>query len=257
MSPLDEVLLRGGHVVPQVVEAELAVRSVGNVGPVGGEPLLLVHVGVDNPHRETEEGVDGAHPFRVPPGEVVVHRHHVDAFAGKGVQHHGKGGHQRLAFAGLHLRDFSLVEGHSAHELDIEVAKPDGPLRDLPHDGEHLGKKIVGGFPVLKAPSELRPPAPEFLVRQGRRFRLEAVDLLRLFPVAFQRPVVGIEAQGFLQFIEHDVTSKERSAVVRDSFPRRFPPGHYMLWECMGSKYFGGKGKAGVQSVKSFFPLTR
>ena len=36
VAPLDHVLLVDGHVVPQVVKAELVVGAVGDVGGVGG-----------------------------------------------------------------------------------------------------------------------------------------------------------------------------------------------------------------------------
>ncbi len=72
--------LRPGHVVAQVVEAELGVGPVGDVGGVG---LALgrgvVDVRADPAHGEPEEAVELTHPLGVPGGQVVVDGDHVDA----------------------------------------------------------------------------------------------------------------------------------------------------------------------------------
>ena len=74
------------HVVAQVVEAELVVGSVGDVGGVSGAALVVVEVVDDDADGEAEELVDLAHPLGVALGQVVVHRDHVDAVAGQRVQ---------------------------------------------------------------------------------------------------------------------------------------------------------------------------
>ena len=51
MATLDQVLGEHGHVVAQVVEAELVVGAVGDVGVVGGPALLGLHGGQDRPRR--------------------------------------------------------------------------------------------------------------------------------------------------------------------------------------------------------------
>src|SRR5438128_3059697 len=43
---------------------------------------------------EAQELVDAAHPLGVEAGQVVVHRHHVHALAGKAVEVDGQGRHQ-------------------------------------------------------------------------------------------------------------------------------------------------------------------
>ena len=72
-----------GHVVAQVVEAELGVRSVGDVGLVG-QPLVLerLHV-LDHADRDAERVVERPHPLGVAAREVVVDRHEVDALAAR------------------------------------------------------------------------------------------------------------------------------------------------------------------------------
>ena len=68
------------HVVAEVVEAELVVRAVGDVGartPTAW--LAVVDLGDDDADLEPEEPVDLAHPLGVALGEVVVHRDEVHA----------------------------------------------------------------------------------------------------------------------------------------------------------------------------------
>ena len=69
------------EVVAQVVEAELRVRAVDDVAGVG---LLLVDVvlaRLEDADGHAEQVVDRLHPERVAAGQVVVHRHEVDALA--------------------------------------------------------------------------------------------------------------------------------------------------------------------------------
>ena len=76
-------LLRGApaHVVPQVVEAELVVRPVGDVLGVGLLALRVVHLAEDDPDAHPQEPEDGPHPSRVALGQVVVDGDDVHAFA--------------------------------------------------------------------------------------------------------------------------------------------------------------------------------
>jgi hypothetical protein len=63
----------GGHVVAQVVEAQLAVGGIGDVTGIVGAPLRGRHVLLNQAHREAQEAVDLAHPLGVAAGQVVVH----------------------------------------------------------------------------------------------------------------------------------------------------------------------------------------
>ena len=74
---------------------------------------------VDAIDRQTVELVHRPHPFGVAACQIVVHGHHVDAFAGECVQEHGEGSHQGFAFARRHLGDLAFVEHHAAEELHI------------------------------------------------------------------------------------------------------------------------------------------
>ncbi len=87
------------HVVPQVVEAKFVVGAVGDVGLVsftaahGPQVLIAFIVGqvlrieeegrpvLDNPHREAQKAIDGAHPLGVALGQVVVDGNQVTPLA--------------------------------------------------------------------------------------------------------------------------------------------------------------------------------
>ena len=139
------------HVVAQVVEAELVVRAVGDVGGVGDLPLRVVQVVLDDADRHAEEAVDLAHPLRVAAGEVVVHRDDVDALAFERVQIGGQRRDERLAFAGLHLGDLALVQHRAADELHVEVPHVQHAAAGLADDGERFGQQIVERLAVRRA----------------------------------------------------------------------------------------------------------
>ena len=142
--PLDVVLEPELHVVAQVVEAELVVLPVGNVRAVRCLAVRVIQVVDDAAHGAGPGSVvDAAHPLRVAPGEVVVHRHNVDAAPAQRVEVAGQGGGERLAFAGAHFGDAALVKKHSADELDVEVALADGAPGRLAHQREGLEEDVI------------------------------------------------------------------------------------------------------------------
>ena len=140
---LDAAVERDRHVVAQVVEAELVVRAVGDVGVVGlaaGARLEVLHVldvvlllprveerllVLEHAEREAERVEDGAVPLRVALGQVVVDGDEVRALAFERVEVERQGGGERLAFAGLQLGDLALVQDDAADELDVVRALAD------------------------------------------------------------------------------------------------------------------------------------
>ena len=131
------------HVVAQVVEAELVVGAVGDVGAIGGAALVVVEIVDDDADGEAEELVDLAHPLGVALGQVVVDGDHVDAVAGEGVEIAGEGGDEGFAFAGLHFGDLALVQDHAADELHVEVAHLHGAPAGLADHGKGFGQNFV------------------------------------------------------------------------------------------------------------------
>jgi hypothetical protein len=162
---LDARVERVRHVVAQVVEAELVVRPVDDVGGVGlaaihHPELMLVFRGgfarrveeerlapvlgaggfLQHAHRQPEHLVDRPHPARVAAGEVVVDGDDVHAAPGERVEIRGERRDERLAFARAHLRDFALVQGDAADELHVEVPQAEGAHGGFAHRGEGLGQ---------------------------------------------------------------------------------------------------------------------
>ena len=162
MAALYAVLQLPGHVVTQVVEAELVVGAVGDVGGVLLAARGRVHVREDHAHLKPEEAVYPPHPLGVALGQVVVDRDDVDALAGERVEVGREHASQRLALAGLHLRDVAQVQRRAAHQLDVEGPLTEGALGRLAHGGEGLGQQIIERFAV-------RVPLPELI---GHRAQL-------------------------------------------------------------------------------------
>ena len=176
VAALHHVLAAHGHVVAQVVEAELGVGAVGDVGVVLRAALLGSHVGLDDADLEAEEAVHLAHPLGVALGQVVVDGDEVGALAGEPVEVHRHGGDERLALAGLHLGDVAVVQDDAAENLDVEGPHAERPLGGLAGDGERLEQQIVEHLAVLVALAELGRLAAQLLVAEVRDVGFEVGD---------------------------------------------------------------------------------
>ena len=122
MLTLHEVLRADGHVVAQVVEAELVVRSEGDVREVSLAALVGIGlVLVDTVHREAVKHVERSHPFGVTLREVIVDGDHMHAFAGEGIEKDGERGDKCLTLASGHLGNLALMEHDATKELHVVV----------------------------------------------------------------------------------------------------------------------------------------
>ncbi len=121
MSALNLFLLARGHaVVAQIIKTKFGVRAVGDVTLILLAANLRRLIVQNDTDRQAEKFVDGAHPFGIARGQIIVHRHDMDAAAGERVEINGHGGDERLAFAGGHFRDVAGVQRITADELNIE-----------------------------------------------------------------------------------------------------------------------------------------
>ncbi len=179
------------HVVAQVVEAELVVGAVGDVGGVGGLLLLARQAGHVHAHRHAEVVVEAAHPLGVAARQVVVDRHQVHTLAGQRIEVDRQRGHQRLAFAGAHLGDLAVVQRHAADQLHVEVAHLQRALAGLADHGEDLGQQVVERAALLEAGAELGRLALQRLVAERRRGRLERGDLLDDAAILLEQSIVS------------------------------------------------------------------
>ena len=140
---LHAVLEPEREVVAQIVEAELVVGAVGDVGAVGRALLVGRLTGFDHAHGEPEEAVDRAHPVRIALRQVLVDRDDVRALARERVQVGGERRDQGLALAGAHLRDLAVMQDHAADQLHVEVSQPQRAPRGLADHRECLGEDVV------------------------------------------------------------------------------------------------------------------
>ena len=179
------------HVVAEVVEAQLVVGAVRDVGGIGIPALGIGQAVDDAADGEAEEAVDRAHPLGVAPRQVVVDGDHVHASRRQGVEIDRQRRDQRLAFAGLHLGDHAPVQHDAAEELHVEVALAERPLRRLADGGEGVDQEIVGrlaaGQPFLE-PGRTRP---QLVVGERLELRFERIDGGDLSVQTLQESFVG------------------------------------------------------------------
>ena len=113
------------------------------------------------------------------------------AVAGQRVQVGGQGGHQGLAFAGLHFGDASVVEHHAADELDVEMAHAERAPGRLAHHREGLGEQVVEPAPALQALAELRGLGLQRGIVEPLDLGLEGVDPVDGAAHPTQHPLVA------------------------------------------------------------------
>ena len=137
MLALYKVLGLHGHVVAQVVETEFVVGSEGDVSIICRAAFCTVGtVLVNAVHAQAVELVEGAHPFRVALGKIVVDGHHMYAAACQCTEEYGACGHKCLSFTRCHLGNLSLCEHHAAEELYVVV--------------NHIPQRVVAsGYPMV------------------------------------------------------------------------------------------------------------
>jgi len=188
MAPLDQLIEGVGHVVTQVVEAELVVGAVGDVGGVGRAPLIGVQPRQDHPDLEPQEAVHPTHPLAVTFGQIIVDGDDMHTFTAEGVevgrQHAGQG----FPLTGLHLRDVAEVQGRTTHHLHVEMPLGQHPPGSLAGDGERLGQQVVELLAIGDALAELIGLGPQFGVGQLLDVVGEGVDVVGDPPEAFDHP---------------------------------------------------------------------
>ena len=176
VAALHALLDGAGHVVAEVVEAELVVGAVGDVAAVGLAALVGAHLRQDHADRQAEEVVDAAHHLRLVLREVVVDRDDVDALAGQGVEVRRQHGDQGLALTGLHLGDVAEVQRRGTHHLDVEGTQAEHPPGRLADRRERLRHDRVEALAVGQARAELIGHRAQLVVAHGDEVVLDRVD---------------------------------------------------------------------------------
>ena len=149
------------EVVAQVVEAELVVRPVRDVGGVrlgprdrpqvaqplvGGREVRVEQEGavvLDRPDAHAEPMEHRADPLRVALGEVVVDGHDVHAASDEGVEIGRQRADEGLALARALLGDHPAVQDDAAHQLDVVVPLAERPDHGLADRGEGLRQELL------------------------------------------------------------------------------------------------------------------
>src|SRR5699024_11038457 len=85
---------------------------------------------------------------------------------------------QGLALTGFHLGDVAEVQCGATHDLDVEVALPQGALGRFPDGREGLRKEIVQRLAALVAFLVLLREVSQFFVAEVGVLVLERVDLV-------------------------------------------------------------------------------
>ena len=195
---LDEAFERHGHVVAQVVEAELGVGAVDHVGRIGLAALVKRHHVLDVGGAHAERFPHRLRPLGVALGEVVVDRDQVRALAGEGVQVERLHRDEGLSLARLHLGDVALVQDDPAHLLHVEEADVHGALERLADRGEGLEDELAHRLAVLDPLPELDRLARELGIGELLELGLERADVGRLLGEPLQAPSLA-EAKDLFQ----------------------------------------------------------
>lgn len=134
MLALYEVLHARGHVVTEIVETELVVRTESHITLIRPSASVAVRLMLVNAiHGKSMEHVQRSHPLGVSFGEVVVHGHHVDTLSCKRIQENRKRRDEGLSFAGSHLGNLSLMEDDTSDDLHVIVDHIPGDLVSAGH----------------------------------------------------------------------------------------------------------------------------
>ena len=122
MLALHEIGRAHGHIVAQIVETELVVRTEGDVRVVSTTTSFTVRlVLVDAVYAQTVELIEGSHPFRVTFREIIVDRHDVYTATGKRTEENRAGSHKRLTFTGGHFGNLTLGKHDPTEKLHVVV----------------------------------------------------------------------------------------------------------------------------------------
>ncbi len=195
--PLNLDFLRRLHVVAKVVEAELVIRSVRDVGVVGDFPLVGVHVRLDGPDGQPETEIQRAHPLHVAAGQVVVDCNDMDG-PSQAIEKGGQRRDERLAFARDHFGDHSLVQEVTADHLHVVMPHLQEAASRLADGGKRIGQNVVERFSGRQTRANLRGGLFQLFVRE-----FLPVGLLGINPVEYRArnhplsagPLISIETE--------------------------------------------------------------
>ena len=217
------------HIVAQIVEAELVVGAVGDVGVVGfaardGAQVLVAVVvggvvgiveeggfvgftraGLDDAGADAEGVVDWPHPLDAEFRQIVVGRDEVHAFACERVEIERQRGDQGLALAGAHFGDVAFVQDHPADKLHVVVAHSGGAAAGFANGSEGFGQEIVQRLARFQALAESIRFRAQGFVGEGCELRFQRVDVLYDLLQPGDSALVGITENPLEEAFRHPV----------------------------------------------------
>ncbi len=232
------ILLAAGHaIVPQVVEAELRRRAVGDITTIHLLPGLRVHTILDATDCQTQETEKMPHPLRVTTGQIVINRDQLAIPAREGIEVERASRDERLPLTGGHLRDARLVQRNPPDKLDVVMHHLPGehmvahlvffpahaPGRVL-HRGKGLRQKLVQGLPLLMPLHKLSGFRLQLLVRQRLILELERVNALNDRLTLLQILLVVPPGKLFENSVDHRIGKTGTLNSIAGSAPEGIKP---------------------------------
>ena len=181
------------HVVTQVIEAELVVRTVGDIREISLSLIVLAHARQHAADSAVQELEHLAHFLRLELSEVVVDGNNVNASAVERVSVSSKAGNKRFTFTCFHFCDTSLMQNDSTNDLNGVRLFAQHSERSLTAYSECIAKHIVQRFAFLDPVTEDIGLCGQLLVVHSLIFLLQIKHLLldRLYLFKFFFGVVA------------------------------------------------------------------
>ena len=189
-SALHALRGREHHVVAQIIEAELVVGAVRDVGVVRDLLVRMIHLRQVDADGQAQELVDPAHPVGIALRQVVIDRDYMDTLAAQRIEVGRQRGDERLALTRAHFGNLAVVQRHAAHQLHVEMAHRKGALAGLANHGKGLRQHSVHFFAVANAHPELGGLAPQRLVGKRHHRGFQRVDFADHLSVLLEQALV-------------------------------------------------------------------
>ncbi len=151
MPALRHLLLIYDHVIPQIIESELIVGSIGNIGTVS---FLFLRRGLPMYHQsrgQAHKGIYTPHFFRTHTRQIIIDGYNMYTFSRQSVEISRKRCNQGFTFSRFHLGNTALVQYDTAQKLNMERSFLKDTVICFAHCGKGIRQNIVQSLPCGKA----------------------------------------------------------------------------------------------------------
>ena len=191
------VVLVGYHIVAQIIKAKFVVGAIRDVGIVGALAEKRLHLAHNHTHAEAEKIIEWLHNARIAPGQIIVYRYHMHAFADQRIEIHRQRGHQRFALAGAHFGDFALMQHHTANQLHIKMAHTQHTAAGFAAHGKSLFEHALERGAIGQALFEFCGFGLQRFIAERLDLGFASIDFSDGFTILFEQTVVAA-AKNFL-----------------------------------------------------------